>query len=133
MRKKKEDEKTIPEEFVAKPRHRKTARRKAYLKGLEERPDAANDADLVDGSEPLSEFPLPYPFEDPAVEEDIIIKALKREAARRKLQLWWFLHTRDLVDDSADLGEPISDLASEKPRKRRESKVNAERKRKSES
>ena len=127
MRKKKEDEKTIPEEFVAKRLRRKTARRKTFWKWLEEHANALIDPDLADGNE----LPLHNPVEDSPTDEDCIIKALKREVARRKLDLWWFLQGFNAYQ--TDPGEPVSDLVGEEPGESGDSEVHIKRKRKSES
>ena len=130
MRKKKEDEKTIPEEFVAKRLRRKTARRKTFWKWLEEHANALIDPDLADGNE----LPLHNPVEDSPTDEDCIIKALKREVARRKLDLWWFLQGFNAYsDDRVDLSKPVSDLVAEEPGKRRNSERKIKGKRKPES
>jgi hypothetical protein len=119
-----------PEEFIAKLLRRQTAGRKAYWKWLEEHADALIDPDLGDGSEP----PLPNPVKHPAADEDIIIKLLKREVARRKLDLWWFLQGFNAYsDDRVDLSKPVSDLVAEEPGKRRNSERKIKGKRKPES
>jgi hypothetical protein len=106
MRRKREDQKATPEKSIAKPLlRRKAARRKAYFERLEEHPDAPNDPELAEGSEP----PAPHAVKNPAVNGDIIIKLLKREAARRKRDLRRILETPGLNLDRTDRSEPLSE------------------------